>query len=213
VREAGGLVILDEVMTGLRLGTGGAAARYAVTADVTTLGKVLGGGTALGAFGGSAEVMRLEAENIVVHGGTYTGSPITLAAAAAVLHRLSDEPTVYTDLEDASAALATGLEAAFADAGEQAHVRRVGSMLQPFFSARPEVQPRDVGEATRLQDAGRYRAFCDALEARGVHSHRHPLSRWFVSTAHGEPEITDTLIAAREALTDMVWRMAPDSGV
>jgi glutamate-1-semialdehyde 2,1-aminomutase len=206
VREGGGLVIFDEVLTGLRLGTGGAAARFGVTADITTLGKVLGGGTALAAFGGSANVMRLEAENRVVHGGTYTGSPLALAAAAAVLHRISDDRTLFTDLEDASAALASGIDAAFADAGEPAHVRRVGSMLQPFFSPRPEALPRDIGEAERLQDGHRYRAFCDALEARGVYSHRYPLGRWFVSTAHGEPEISDTLLAVREALADLPAR-------
>jgi len=203
VRAAGGLVIFDEVMTGLRLGVGGASARYGVTPDVTTLGKVLGGGTALAAFGGSAEVMRLEAENRVVHGGTYTGSPITLAAAAAVLGRLAEQTSLYDDLESASAALASGLESAFAAAGEPAHVRRVGSMLQPFFSARPVEEPRDVASVSALQDTVRYRAFCDALEANGVYSHRYPLGRWFVSAAHGEAEIAETVTAACNALAQM----------
>jgi glutamate-1-semialdehyde 2,1-aminomutase len=202
-RAAGALVIFDEVMTGFRLAPGGAQERYGVTPDVTALGKVIGGGMAVAAFGGSRELMRWEADNRVVHGGTYTGSPLGLAASAAVLRRIAAEPGLYDSLERSSAALAAGIEAAFAEAGLEGHVRRVGSMLQPFLAARPLEEPRNVNEAAALQPAERYLEFCDRLEARGVYAHRYPLGRWFVSLAHGPEEIEATLTAVRGAAADL----------
>jgi len=202
-RAAGALVIFDEVMTGFRLAAGGAQERYGVTPDITVLGKVIGGGMAVAAFGGSRELMRWEAENRVVHGGTYTGSPLGLAAAAAVLRRIAAEPGLYDQLEERSALLAGGIEAAFAQAGVEGHVRRVGSMLQPFLAARPSEEPRDVNEAAALQPAARYLSFCDGLEARGVYAHRYALGRWFVSLAHGPAEIEATLVAVRGAAADI----------
>ena len=203
-RTAGALVIFDEVMTGFRLAAGGAQERYGVTPDITALGKVIGGGMAVAAFGGSRELMRWEADGRVVHGGTYTGSPLGLAASAAVLRRIAAEPGVYDVLEASSARLADGIEAAFAQTGIEGHVRRVGSMLQPFFTRRPQDEPHDVNEAAALQPADRYLAFCDGLEARGVYAHRYPLGRWFVSLAHGEEEIEATLAAVRGAGEDLV---------
>jgi glutamate-1-semialdehyde 2,1-aminomutase len=203
-RAAGALVIFDEVMTGFRLAAGGAQERYGVMPDITALGKVIGGGTAVAAFGGSRELMRWEADGHVVHGGTYTGSPLGLAASAAVLRRIAVEPGIYDVLETHSARLADGIEAGFAAAGIEGHVRRVGSMLQPFLTARPQEEPRDVNEAAALQPADRYLAFCDELEVRGVYAHRYPLGRWFVSVAHGDEEIEATLTAVRGALEDLV---------
>ena len=188
-------------MTGFRLAAGGAQERYGVTPDITALGKVLGGGMAVAAFGGSRELMRWEADNRVVHGGTYTGSPLGLAASAAVLRRIAAEPGhLRPSSSGRSAQLADGIEAAFADAGVDGHVRRVGSMLQPFLAARPQEEPRDVNEAAALQPAERYLAFCDGLEARGVVAHRYALGRWFVSLAHGDDEIEATLAAVRGAV-------------
>ena len=127
---------------------------------------------AVAAFGGSRELMRWEADNRVVHGGTFTGSPLGLAASVAVLCRIAAEPHLYDVLEGQSALLAAGIEEAFANAGDEGHVRRVGSMLQPFLAARPADDPRDVNEASALQPVDRYLAFCDGLEARGVYAHR-----------------------------------------
>ncbi len=202
-RVAGALVIFDEVMTGFRLAAGGAQERYGITPDITTLGKVIGGGMAVAAFGGSHELMRWEAENRVVHGGTYTGSPLGLAAAAAVLTRIAAEPDLYDRLETTSALLAHGIEVALAEAGVDGHVRRVGSMLQPFLASRPDEEPRNVNDAAALQPADRYLAFCDGLEARGVYAHRYALGRWFVSLAHGPGEIEATLAAVRGAAADL----------
>ena len=200
---AGALVVFDEVMTGFRLAPGGAQQRYGVTPDITALGKVIGGGMAVAAFGGSREVMALEADNRVVHGGTYTGSPLGLAACVAVLKRVAAEPGLYDELNRRSEALAAGIESCFAAAGVAGHVRRVGSMLQPFLATRPIEEPRDVNDAAALQPVDRYLAFCDGLERRGVYAHRYPLGRWFVSTAHGDAEFEATLDAVRGAAEDL----------
>ena len=209
VRGASGLVIFDEVMTGFRLAPGGAQQLYGVTPDITTLGKIVGGGMAVAAFGASTELMRWEADNRVVHGGTTTGSPIGLAASAAVLRRIADDPGLYTELERRSFRLAEGIEQGFADAGLPGHVRRVGSMLQPFLSTRPGEPPRDVNAATLLQPAGLYAAFCDELERRGVYAHRYALGRWFVSLAHGDSEVEETVAAAADAAAALVASAPP----
>ncbi len=203
VRAAGGLVILDEVMTGFRLAPGGAQQAMGVVPDITVLGKIIGGGLGLAAFGGSRELMRIEAENRVVHGGTTTGSPIALSAARAILTRLHDEPALYADLESTSAALAEGLEGALAATGVAGHVRRAGSMLQPYFTPRPEAEPLTVGAVDRLQDPHRFARFCDALEAHGVLGHRYALGRWFVSLAHTRADVDETVAAVRHALEDV----------
>ncbi len=210
VREAGGLVILDEVMTGFRLAPGGAQEQLGITPDVTVLGKIVGGGFGLAAFGGSRELMRLEAENRVVHGGTTTGSPVALAAARAVLGRLHDEPELYVQLEAASSRLAEGLERAFLETGRPGHVRRAGSMLQPFFCPRPVAEPVSVAEAAALQDAAAFAVFCDALEERGVLGHRYALGRWFVSLAHTPDDVDETVAAARSALAIMTEQLPSD---
>jgi len=105
--------------------------------------------------------------------------------------------------EERSAILATGMEEIFASARIAGHVRRVGSMLQPFLAARPDEEPRDVNEAAALQPPDRYLAFCDGLEARGVYAHRYALGRWFVSLAHARAEIEQTLEAVRGAVEDV----------
>lgn len=203
VRGAGGLVAFDEVMTGFRLAPGGAQERYGVVPDVTVLGKVIGGGFALAAFGGNTEVMRVEAENRVVHGGTYTGSPVALAAAAAVLERIRDDGELYDGIERRSARLAEGIEATFAEHGIEGHVRRVGSMLQPFLRGRPELPPRSTSEVAALQDEPRYARLCDALERNGIYAHRYPLGRWFVSTAHDDEIVEETLARFATALATL----------
>ncbi len=210
VREAGGLVILDEVMTGFRLAPGGAQELLGITPDVTVLGKIIGGGFGLAAFGGSRDLMRLEAENRVVHGGTTTGSPVALAAARAVLGRLHGEPELYAQLETTSSRLADGLEQAFAENGLAGHVRRAGSMLQPFFSPRPVDEPVSLAEATALQDAAAFAVFCDALEERGVLGHRYALGRWFVSLAHTPEDVDETLVAVQGALARMAEQRPPN---
>jgi glutamate-1-semialdehyde 2,1-aminomutase len=102
-----------------------------------------------------------------------------------------------------SAALAEGIEHAFAETGVAGHVRRAGSMLQPFFSEHPDAEPVSVAEVSGPQDDALFAAFCDALEARGVLGHRYPLGRWFVSLAHTSDDVDETVAAVRDALAEM----------
>jgi glutamate-1-semialdehyde 2,1-aminomutase len=151
----------------------------------------------LAAFGGSGELMRWEAENRVVHGGTTTGLGRP---------RLGGRPAIasparrasYDELRAALGAPRGGIEAGFGGR-RPGHVRRVGSMLQPVLAARPSLAPRDVNEAAALQPVALYTAFCDELERQGVYAHRYALGRWFVSLAHGHEEIEATIGAAERA--------------
>ena len=201
-RAAGALVIFDEVMTGFRLAAGGAQERYGVTPDITALGKVLGGGMSVAAFGGSRELMLWEADNRVVHGARTRGR----RSGSLLRWRFFPHRRRARALRRARAAIgdARGRDrGGLRSAGMDGHVRRVGSMLQPFLAARPAEEPRDVNEAAALQPAERYLTFCDGLEARGVYAHRYALGRWFVSLAHGPAEIEETLEAVRGAVEDV----------
>jgi glutamate-1-semialdehyde 2,1-aminomutase len=186
--RTGALLILDEVITGFRVARGGAQERYGVRADLTCLGKVIGGGLPVGAFGGRADVMaELAPEGPCYQAGTLSGNPLATAAGLAVLAELAREG-VYARLEEGGAALEDALRAS----GAPVAINRVGSMLTPFFAAGPVV---DYATAT-MSDATAYGAFARALLDNGVYPPPSQYEAWFVGLAHGEAEMRD----AREAL-------------
>jgi glutamate-1-semialdehyde 2,1-aminomutase len=190
----GALLIFDEVITGFRLGPGGAQARYGIRPDLTTLGKVIGGGMPIGAYGGRADVMRLVApEGPVYQAGTLAGHPLAMAAGIATLDLLTEES--YFRLESTSEALAAGLEAAAARAGRTVAVNRVGSLLTVFFR---QGRPVDAADAY-ASDRAAFARFFRAMLAGGVLLPPSPFEAWFVSLAHGESEIEETLDAVRRA--------------
>jgi glutamate-1-semialdehyde 2,1-aminomutase len=192
---SGALLVFDEVMTGFRVARGGAQERYGVTPDLTVLGKIVGGGLPLAAFGGRAEVMeRLAPSGEVYQAGTLSGNPIATAAALVTLRRLRD-PGVYETLEAKGARLEEGLRAAGRD-GELC-VQRVGAMLTVFFQAGPV---RDFDEAS-ASDGERFAAFHRDLLERGVSLPPSQYEALFVSTAHGDEEIDLTVAAAAESLS------------
>jgi glutamate-1-semialdehyde 2,1-aminomutase len=192
----GALLIFDEVMTGFRLAYGGAQARYGIRPDLSTFGKVIGGGLPVGAYGGRAEVMRkIAPDGPVYQAGTLSGNPLAVAGGAAALDALA-EPGVYERLEAQSAALEQGLTAAIAEAGVAARVNRVGSMWTLFFT-REEVF--DYPSAKKA-DTARFGRFFHALLDRGVYLPPSQFEAAFVSLAHGPDELRLTLQAAREAL-------------
>ena len=196
----GTLLILDEVITGFRLGPRGAAGLYGVTPDLVTLGKALGGGMPIAAFGGRADLMRQVApQGPVYQAGTYAAHPLSIAAALAVMETLEADPGLWARLEAAGAALEAGLAAAARAAGIPAQLQRVGSMWTLFFSARP-VRSWDDAEAV---DRDRYAAFFRAMLARGVLLPPSAFETAFLSAAHGEAEIARTLEAARGALAEV----------
>jgi glutamate-1-semialdehyde 2,1-aminomutase len=194
--DAGALLIFDEVMTGFRLARGGAAERYGVRPDLVALGKVIGGGLPVGAYGGRRDLMQqVSPVGPVYQAGTLSGNPLAMAAGIATLDLLA-EPGVYERLEQTGAALERGLSDAIGRADARATVQRVGSMLSVFFRAEP------VGDyaAARAADAEAFGRFFRGMLRRGVYLPASPFEAWFLSLAHGEAEVARTVEAAGEAI-------------
>jgi glutamate-1-semialdehyde 2,1-aminomutase len=183
--EYGTLLIFDEVITGFRVARGGAQARYQVRPDLTILGKIIGGGLPVGAYGGSAEIMGLVAPlGPVYQAGTLSGNPLAMAAGLATLQALT--PSVYQQLEEAGAVLEAGLAQAAADAGVRVRMARAGSLLTVFFD-----------------DDARFARFFHAMLDAGVMLPPSQHEAWFISAAHGPAELDATLDAARRAFAGL----------
>ena len=193
----GALLIFDEVMTGFRVAYGGAQALYGVAPHVTVLGKIIGGGMPVGAFGASADIMaHLAPEGPVYQAGTLSGSPAAMAAGLATL-QLLQQGGVYEELERRSADLADGLAKAAGAAGLGGKVclNRVGSMLACFFAPGPVTDYADAAGA----DAKAFAAYFHKMLAGGVYLPPSPYEAMFVSAAHGDGDITRTVEASAEA--------------
>ncbi len=189
--DAGALLVFDEVITGFRVARGGAQERFGVTPDLTVLGKIVGGGLPVGAFGGAAAIMELLAPaGNVYQAGTLSGNPLATAAGLSVLRRLRD-PAVYDELERRGARLEAGLREA---AGGEACVQRVGAMATLFCRAGPV---RNLAEA-QASDADRYGALFRHLLARGIYVAPSQYEAMFLSLAHGDEEIDRTVSAVAE---------------
>ena len=197
-REHGALLIFDEVITGFRVAYGGAQALYNIEPDLTCLGKVIGGGLPVGAYGGERELMELVAPlGPVYQAGTLSGNPLAMAAGVATLKELA-RPATYERLDRLARQLAQGLEEGAAQADVSLRVNRVGSMLTPFFTDQPI---RDYATAKRA-DSQRYAQFFWGLIDRGVYPPPSPFESWFVSLAHTPEDIARTVEAAHQALRD-----------
>ena len=193
-RADGALLVFDEVITGFRLGRGGAQARFGITPDLTTLGKIIGGGMPIGAYGGRADLMDLVAPaGPVYQAGTLSGHPLSMAAGIATLGELVEER--YVALETSAAALAAGLAEAARSAGREVAIARAGSLLTVFFHSTP---PVDAAEAL-ASDRDAYARFFGAMLDQGILLPPSQFEAWFVSMAHGQQEIDATLDAARTA--------------
>jgi glutamate-1-semialdehyde 2,1-aminomutase len=200
--EAGALLVFDEVMTGFRVHPGGAQALYAVTPDLTTLGKVIGGGLPVGAYGGRRDVMELVAPSGPVYqAGTLSGNPLAMTAGIETLRALS-EPGVWDRTAGACERLADGLGDAAHEAGVPVQQVRAGTMLGLFFAEGPVTD----WESAKLADTGRFAAFHRAMLDRGVYLAPSQFESWFVSTAHGDGEIDATVAAASEAFAALPSR-------
>lgn len=190
----GALLVFDEVITGFRLARGGAQARMGITPDLTTLGKIIGGGMPIGAYGGRADLMDLVAPaGPVYQAGTLSGHPLSMAAGIATLAHLDEGR--YRALEESAASLAAGLTQAATDAGRQVAVARVGSLLTVFFRS---TTPVDGAEALASDREGFARYFGAMLD-QGILLPPSQFEAWFVSMSHGPAEIEATLDAARTA--------------
>jgi glutamate-1-semialdehyde 2,1-aminomutase len=194
----GALLVLDEVMTGFRVAWGGAQALYNVKPDITTLGKVIGGGLPVGAYGGSRKLMEMVSPaGNVYQAGTLSGNPLAMAAGLVTLE-IMKEPATYAQLEQRSAELTEGLIDAAQAAGVPITLNRVGSMLTPFFTNNPDTPVANYADATAC-DTARYATFFHAMLQNGVYLPPSQFEAWFVGLAHDEQAIADTLKAAEKA--------------
>jgi glutamate-1-semialdehyde 2,1-aminomutase len=196
-RKHGALLIVDEVMTGFRLGTGGACGLYGLRPDLVTFGKVIGAGLPVGAFGGRRDVMdRVAPAGPIYQAGTLSGNPMAMAAGHASLSLMT--PAAYERLEERSAQLADGLARAAGKAGVPVQLNRVGSMLTVFFSAEPVF---DAASARRCSTK-RFGAFFHALLERGVYFPPSQFEAAFLSTAHTAEDVEHTVRAAEAAFAE-----------
>jgi glutamate-1-semialdehyde 2,1-aminomutase len=194
-RADGALLVFDEVITGFRLGPGGAQERFGIRPDLTTLGKIIGGGMPIGAYGGRADLLDLVAPvGPVYQAGTLSGHPLTMAAGLATLGALT--PDRYVALEETAAELEAGLAEAGSTLGRQIAIARVGSLLTVFF--RPSA-PTDGAQALE-SDRAAYARFFGSMLDQGVLLPPSQFEAWFVSLAHGPATIAATIEAARTAL-------------
>ena len=191
----GSLLVFDEVITGFRVGYGGAQTLYGVTPDVTCLGKIIGGGMPVGAYGARKDIMqKVSPLGPMYQAGTLSGNPVAMAAGIATL-RLLQRPGVYDELEAKGQKLAEGLANAFAKAEVPVHINRVGSLLTPFFSRR-EVTG---WEAVSRSDTAMYGQFFHRMLEQGVYMPPSPFEACFVSLAHTDEDLEATAQAAERA--------------
>ncbi len=193
--RTGALLILDEVITGFRLAHGGAQERFDVGADITCLGKIIGGGLPVGAFGARREIMgELAPEGPCYQAGTLSGNPLATAAGLVTIASLG-KPGVYESLEHSGAAL----EQAIVDSGAPVRINRIGSMLTPFFT---DVAVTNYASAT-TSDTDAYGRFARALLANGIYPPPSQYECWFTGLTHTEAELAmtrDALARAADAL-------------
>jgi glutamate-1-semialdehyde 2,1-aminomutase len=195
---AGIVLIFDEVISGFRASAGGAQAVFDVRPDMTCLGKIIGGGFPVGAYGGRADIMALIAPaGPVYQAGTLSGNPVAMSAGLWALRRLT--PKLYRDLARRGAALAGGLADAARSARVPLQVNAFGSVLTPFFTTSPV---RDYESALRA-DTAAYGAFFRGMLARGVYPPPSQFEAWFLSAAHTDRHVTKTVDAARGAMRDV----------
>jgi glutamate-1-semialdehyde 2,1-aminomutase len=191
----GAVLILDEVMTGFRVALGGAQARYGIRPDLTTLGKVIGGGLPLGALGGRRDIMeKLAPLGPVYQAGTLSGNPIAVAAGLATL-QLVVQPRLLERIEATTAALVQGLASEARKRGVAFASQSIGSLFGLYFRAAP---PKNFAEVMQC-DRERFNKFFHAMLEQGVYFAPSAYEAGFVSAAHGEAEIDATLAAARHA--------------
>jgi glutamate-1-semialdehyde 2,1-aminomutase len=198
-RRAGALLVFDEVITSFRVAYGGAQSLYGVTPDLTCLGKIIGGGLPVGAYGGRREIMEMLAPNGPVYqAGTLSGNPLAMAAGLATLRELQS-PGFYERLDALSAKLVESVARVAKSAGVSLWLNRVGSMRTPFFVDAPVT---DYASARR-SDTKLYARFFHAMLERGVYLAPSQFETVFMSSAHTEREIADTVAAAEASFAEI----------
>lgn len=199
----GSLLIFDEVITGFRLGTGGAQGRFGVTPDLTTFGKIIGAGMPVGAYGGRREIMEVVAPlGRVYQAGTLSGNPVAMAAGLAQLTILRDHPEIYTDLEEKGDRFFSQIDAILAGNQIPHRVNHIGSLGSIFFTGEPV---RDDASA-KTADTERYGAYCRYLLDHGVYAAPSQFEAMFLSAAHTEEDLAETLAVIETFAQDGSYR-------
>lgn len=195
--KEGIVLIFDEVMTGFRLAKGGAQEVFDITPDMSVFGKIIGGGLPVGAYGGKKEIMmKVAPAGPVYQAGTLSGNPLAMAAGLAALRYIQQNPGIYTRLEALTLRLHKGLEAASRSAGKNYTINRVGSMISMFFTEHPVT---DFASAV-TSDTVLYGKFFHGMLEEGHYLPPAQYEAWFVSTAHTEADIDETIAAAGRVL-------------
>ncbi len=199
-RQHNALLIFDEVITGFRVAWGGAQALYQVTPDLTCFGKIIGGGLPVGAYGGRRDIMQWVAPlGPVYQAGTLSGNPLAMAAGIATLDALAEAHEAYTQLETRAAQLERGLRAAAQQAHIPATINRVGSILTAFFTAQPVTDYATAKSA----DTRQYARWFHGMLERGIYFAPSQFEAAFVSLAHSEADIAQTIQAAAAVLDEL----------
>ena len=196
----GAWLIFDEVITGFRLGSGGAQQRYGITPDLTVLSKVMGGGVPVAAFGGSRDKMAMLAAHRAMHLGVSAGNHLSVRAVATNLAKIERSPEIYERLEQHCEYLEQQLNEMFADVNRLAMVSRVGSLVGVSLLLRPADLSDGPRAAARAMDFAGHRAMQIAAQERGVYFHPSPIEPWFLSTEHSVEDIDHVVAVMRDAL-------------
>lgn len=198
-REFGALLIFDEVITGFRVAYGGAQALYGVAPDLTCLGKIIGGGLPVGAYGGRREIMEMMAPvGPVYQAGTLSGNPIAMTAGIETL-KLLNRPGVYDQLENKAASLEKGIAEAAAEAGVATRIQRIASLLTVFFTSNPVVDY----ESAKQANTALFSKYFHGLLADGIYWPPSQFEAAFISFGHSEEDIEMTIGRISGALSDI----------
>ncbi len=196
----GAWLIFDEVITGFRVGRGGAQERYGVTPDLTVLSKVMGGGVPVAAFGGSRAAMAMLADQRAMHLGVYAGNHLSVRAVVTMLEKIERSPEVYEQLEKHGDYLEHQLRSMFAELKRPVLISRVGSLMSVSLLQQPADLSGGLRAAVRAMDFAGNRALQIRAQERGVYFHPSPIEPWFLSTAHSIEDLDQVVAIVRDAL-------------
>jgi glutamate-1-semialdehyde 2,1-aminomutase len=196
----GAWLVFDEVITGFRLGSGGAQEHYRVTPDLTVLSKVMGGGVPVAAFGGSRAAMAMLADHRAMHLGVYAGNHMSMRAVVTMLEKIERSPQIYEQLEKHGGYLEHQLRSMFAEMKRPALVSRVGSLLSVSLLRQPADLSLGLRPAVQAMDFAAHRALQIRAQERGLYFHPSPVEPWFLSTAHSVEDLDHVVAVVRDAL-------------
>ena len=197
-QQHGALLIFDEVITGFRLAGGGAQERFGVEPDLTTLGKIIGGGLPVGAYGGRVDIMdKLAPEGPVYQAGTLSGNPLAMAAGSVMLRTLKNHPSIYDELERKAEVLENGLKNNLQKTGISGVINRIGSMMTLFFTEEKVVNSFDQAMKS---DTGKYASYFKKSLESGIYLAPSQFECLFVSDAHTDDDIARIISASEQAL-------------